>query len=443
MTEVLDLSSRVLPQSVRYSNLTPLAVVGKSCRKKFYPSYSGPFNIQNNTIRIELNSATGFLDGTMSYFKFTLDYTAPAGGADIYLNLDGSASSMIKRLKISSKSGEAILEDIYNYNNLYNTLSDYTLDQGHRATLLRMTEGYGDEVGIGVDAGTDEAYITYTAADVNAKTCEKKMQFCVPLLSSVIGISSKKYLPLFLCGPIIVEIEITPEGLWSDGLDRNKFQIIEPELHCEIVEFDQSINDALKSVAMSSGIYLHGTSWRNYNRPLLASADENIMINERLKSIKSFLMTFRLQPTGVNIFKQRYMGRISRQMTSLQLKIGDMLVPQTELIGDADNVAEFICETQKALGIYGSTLSGYSVVNQASWGVNIMSTDVTRVGRALYGIDLDNFKGQDVESGVNMVLNSPLNVMIKGSETDCLCDVYLLFDCLYALRPDVTFTVSY
>ena len=72
-----------------------------------------------------------------------------------------------------------------------------------------------------------------------------------------------------------------------------------------------------------------------------------------------------------------------------------------------------------------------------------MSTDVTRVGRALYGIDLDNFKGQDVESGVNMVLNSPLNVMIKGSETDCLCDVYLLFDCLYALRPDGTFTVSY
>ena len=116
MTEVLDLSSRVLPQAVRYSNLTPLAVVGKSSKKKFFPLTAGPFTPQNNTVKIELASSTGFLDGTMTYLKFSVGIASVSDAKTVYV--DGSASGIIKRLRISSKAGSSTLEDIANYNNI-------------------------------------------------------------------------------------------------------------------------------------------------------------------------------------------------------------------------------------------------------------------------------------------------------------------------------------
>ena len=438
MTEVLDLSSRVLPQAVRYSNLTPLAVVGKSSKKKFFPLTAGPFTPQNNTVKIELASSTGFLDGTMTYLKFSVGIASVSDAKTVYV--DGSASGIIKRLRISSKAGSSTLEDIANYNNLHSVISDLTLDNGYRNSLLNLSEGYGYINANDVTAGTGEGNFA-TRAPAGTITLKT---FAVPLMSSILGTSSKKYLPLFLTGPILLEVEISSDGVYTsdDAELRANVSIKDVELHCEIVEFDQSINDALKSVALSSGIYLHGTSWRNYQRPIDNQPSQNLMINERLKSVKSFIMTFRLPP---DTSTKRTLSRIFKGLTSLQLKVGDMLIPQqpisTAAAGDPNGV-EFISELLKAVGTYGSTLNGGSVINAASW-IKADAGLAASAGRYCVGIDLDNFKSQDVESGVNMVLNSPMNVMFTGTALAVICDIYLLYDCLYALRPDGTFTARY
>ena len=60
--DLQDLTSRQLPLAIRYSDITPLGVIAKSCKKKFFPMNAGTFSPANSTIRIALSSATAFLD---------------------------------------------------------------------------------------------------------------------------------------------------------------------------------------------------------------------------------------------------------------------------------------------------------------------------------------------------------------------------------------------
>ena len=70
-----EVSQRVLPSSVDYTKILPLAVESRSRRRTFLPNNGQSFQSdQNNIIRIDI-SANAFLDPKHSYLRFRFNNT--------------------------------------------------------------------------------------------------------------------------------------------------------------------------------------------------------------------------------------------------------------------------------------------------------------------------------------------------------------------------------
>ena len=104
---------RVLPKTVDYSDVLPLAVESRARRRTFFPVNGQEF-VSNgaNIIRFDL-SADALLDTQHSYLRFTL--TLDGGAATAGMDFSGG-HGVIKRLRVS-QSG-TVLEDINSYNRL-------------------------------------------------------------------------------------------------------------------------------------------------------------------------------------------------------------------------------------------------------------------------------------------------------------------------------------
>ena len=104
---------RVLPKTINYSDVLPLAVESRARRRTFFPVNGQTFKSNGaNIVRFDL-SADALLDTQHSYLRFTckiVDGAATAG-----MDFSGG-HGLIKRLRVS-QSG-TILEDINSYNRL-------------------------------------------------------------------------------------------------------------------------------------------------------------------------------------------------------------------------------------------------------------------------------------------------------------------------------------
>lgn len=448
--DLQDLNTRQLPLSVRYSQITPLGVVASSKKRKFLPSNAGTFTQNNNTIRIPISSSTSFLDPQLTMLKF--DFTNKSGANATF---DNSAHSVIGRLRLISRSGGVDLEDIREYAHLHAILSDVQYSPIKRFQL-KYSEGYGN-----AGAGFSGAITAQAAGNVvaaqnafsaSAETSIKfgtneitlandtSHTFCIPLLSSLIGQGQQKYIPLFLTGQLDLELELYPNCLF--GSSAPAFNVNNVELHCQLIDFAGDMNMRLQQMAMQSGIYLHATSWSAYNYAL-ADGVSTVQIAERLKSVKTLLLAFSINRN--NTYTNRALGRVSRKLKSLQVKIGSEYYPTQPIVGQADSESknsEFIHELYKSLSEYGNVLNT-GIIDGVNFARNTASDD-DEVGRAVYGLDLDAFHKAPLESGVNMILNNPMLIewTADGGFIGCDTRIFLLHDTIFALKPDGTFTVS-
>ena len=103
---------RVLPSSVDYSKILPLAVESRSRRRSFFPTNGQQFTSDgNNIIRIDI-SASAFLDPKHSYLRFRYENTtAQTCGFDF-----GGGHNFIRRLRIEQAGN--VLTDVNHYNKL-------------------------------------------------------------------------------------------------------------------------------------------------------------------------------------------------------------------------------------------------------------------------------------------------------------------------------------
>ena len=188
-----DLNARTIPLQCRFSDITPLSIPGKSSRKRFLANNAGVFtNIQNSIIRIPLSDARGMIDPALTTFNFTITNTASDRQ-----QIDGSFNNIIARLRISSTSGGQDLEDCRGYAYVHNMLSN--IKYGHSTRVSKRGEGYGSIMTDAPTTGTGETILEPNGV----------MNVQIPLMSSLIGSSATKYLPLHLTGPLMVEIELS------------------------------------------------------------------------------------------------------------------------------------------------------------------------------------------------------------------------------------------
>lgn len=475
-----SVNARRPPKTIMYSDVVPLGLKARSIKYKTFPTTSQPYNAGNNTIRFNLSSSTAFLDPQLTFLKFTYTNTSA-----VATQFDGSAHTVIKRLKITSKSGGEDIENINEYGNLYNMLADLQLGWNYRATTGNMVEGFGNgsnfapaaqpavsvqgaktwaqlQASLGLTVGiagacviaappVAETAISAQVASLAVGTAPISIginepslasgasaTFCLPLMSSVIGQMNSKYLPLFMTGDIQLEIELHPRPCFTaigDVAQPVIYTISNVELHTQLVEFESAVGNTLRAIGAVKGLFIHSTSWKHYPSNLALASSNNLLINDRLRSVKSLLMSFR--PSVTTNATRPVSCRSSIGMTGYQVKIGSQLYPPQAIAGNSTAVtkdtSEFFSETLKAVGCLGNSHNA-GVIEKGSYCLEYANDNhfgETGVpARAVYGLDFDAFTKQAIESGVNTINDNPINVMLTHVQpiAPMNSDVYLLHD---------------
>lgn len=455
-------SERVAPSMIRYSQMTPLSFEGKQIQKLYYPtnqaSYSGT---GNNVVRIPISSGNAFLDGSNSYLRATFtNNCATAGTSYTFAN---SFHSLIDRIRIISASGQE-LENIMHYNHLHATLSDLLLSPEMR--MSRLQEGYSQGVPLSVTAvatiaggaaptgeqiatGLNAGLRLVSAGKPENLGCFEKVvaigstvDIYIPLeLSQLVG-ANKKYLPLFLSGELTLEITLHPTPCLLSQAAVTSYELSNVNYCASTIEFGGSVNAALTQMVASSGLYLHATCWSS-QMVTLAANQKNWVNSERLKSVKSVLLTF---SDPVFAHEKRITNRTHNRITSLHIKIGSDHYPNTPLRADAhkaETCGLYLNEAFKALGVY-NNVDHSALVNVYNFANDAQST--TTVGRATFGLDLDSFCRDDVESGVNTIISNPMTFNLETAPLIAPAVAapvnaysHLLYDCIFNITPSGAF----
>ena len=476
---------RQLPAKVRFSDMTPLGVIARPKKVRVVPSTGGEYNASKNTIDIILSSSTAFLDPQLSYLKFSVRNNTAAT-----MYIDGSASSFIRRLRVVAQSSGVDLENLYEYQYLHSMLSDLKLSPEKRTSFHGICEGYGSvgsvnglfsnfdfaaadaliNRGTGIVTGQFAVNVLPQAAGSGETgiAAGQAHTFSVPLLSGIVGSLNPKYLPLFLTGDLLLQLEIGDGPVYMGADTPRNFSITDVEYHAQMVEFAGPINDTLKRLAISSGIFIHTNRFNFY--PISLGSREGsttAQINERLRSVKSLILGMRSNNVPDNTYR-RVSGRVSRNLTSIQLKAGDFYYPALPIRGNAGNpalCAEFMAETMKGLGVFSSvnhagivnatnyclnnTAAGYTLTGAATANANANAVSAKSIGRFVMAFDMDAFSRQAIESGLNLVSNSPLQILFEGiqlgggTDNATYVDGYLLHDAIISINRNGTTTVSY
>ena len=472
---------RVLPKTIDYTDVLPLAVESKSCRRTFFPTNGQTFQDNtNNIVRIDI-SADALLDTQHSYLRFTNTFAANTVGIDF-----AGGHSFIRRLRIE-QSG-TILEDIQNYNKLMGGIvlpcqcgSDYLKER-------QITEGVNQNsqsgttanfrspqainaTGVGAGAADVLGLRSGAAMTMNNNNILSQVaaggafDFCIPLTSGIFN--NEKLIPLMLMSaPLTIEIELAPHVQAVVAAGAGTYSWSNVRYIANLVEVGQDVAQQLRMVQEMSGgvLTLAGQTYKHFSGTTSAGAESVINIPARVKSMKSIFF-FSKGAAADNVANYDVGGGGTMGLQEFQLKIGSVVYPPTPVqcqhrggaaIGASGGQrAEQLMELAKAWGNVGST-KGLGMLQSLNYGTTIETEAVgAAVGGFLsgggqysfcpFGLDLEAFQRVAIESGVNTADRSlPISLILShtGAQAAQTLDAFVLADALFYINADGSMSVS-
>ena len=464
---------RVLPKTLDYTDVLPLAVESRARRRTFFPINGQRFNSGGATIiRIDL-SAGALLDTQHSYLRFTFTANGDTCGFD-----SAGGHAFVRRLRVE-QSG-TILEDINSYNRLMGAVVLPCMSSNEHNDERSITEGQsciGSRIGDGSLHGTEyEVSVNYAgvpatnvgglASAVVGGRHNKNDQvadagtyeFCIPLNSGILN--NEKLIPLMLMSaPLTIEIELAPSiqpVCWAT--DNRDYTISNVRYIANLIEVGQDVGAQLRMVQEVSGgvLTLSGQTYRHFTGTLSngGTGDQIINVPARVKSMKSlFFVGQGAGNDAFNTYDVSYGGNM--KLNEYQLKIGSVVYPPTPVrcnFGNGTDAvvwskrSEPLMELAKSWGSVGST-KGMGQLSTLTYATN----DSARQGNggdklyAPFGLDLEAFQRVAIESGVNTADRSlPISLILNTSDptTQQNVDVFVLADALFYLNADGSMSVS-
>jgi len=476
---------RVLPKTIDYTDVLPLAVESKSRRRTFFPTNGQTFrDSTNNIVRIDI-SADALLDTQHSYLRFTTTFNTRGAGIDF-----AGGHSFIRRLRVE-QSG-TILEDIQNYNKLMGGIvlpcqcgEDYVKER----SITEHTKAPGSCEEGTILNGFDAAAINITAVGADADdalgvrsmlsatggnnnildqvAAGNSLDFCIPLTSGIFN--NEKLIPLMLMSaPLTIEIELAPrvQACVSAVDNTGTYDWSNVRYIANLVEVGQDVAQQLRMVQEMSGgvLTLAGQTYRHFSGETSAGAESVINIPARVKSMKSIF--FYSKGSGADVFNTYSVGNGgTMDLAEYQLKIGSVVYPPTPVqcagrggkahAESASQRAEQLMELAKAWGNVGSN-KGLGMLTTLNYGNTIETQAAGAAVNGLldaggpysfcpYGLDLEAFQRVAIESGVNTADRSlPISLILShnGNQAAQNVDAYILADALFYINADGSMSVS-
>ena len=461
---------RVLPKTLDYTDVLPLAVESRSRRRTFFPINGQQFSSDGaNIIRIDL-SADALLDTQHSYLRFRFRARTAACGID-----QAGGHSFIRRLRVE-QSG-TVLEDINSYNRLMGAIvlpCQSSNEHNSERAISEGVSGWGNTYGIGagtivppsLTSGDGNAGILGFRQNANTQVqTDDYFTFSIPLNSGLLN--NSKLLPLMLMSaPLTIEIELAPSiqpVCWNTA--GGTYDIDNVRYIANLIEVGQDVSAQLRMVQEVSGgvLTLAGQTYRHFTGTLTSggSGDQIINVPARVKSMKSIF--FCGQGAGADAATTYDVAQGNNlKLQEYQLKIGSVVYPPTPVRcdfgagGDAqiwDRRGEPLMELAKSWGSVGSTkgMGQLNAVNLYKFGAGTRPTGVgndadANIRYAPFGLDLEAFQRVAIESGVNtadrsLPISLILNIATDGAVQQNI-DAYVLADTLFYLNADGSMSVS-
>ena len=468
------MEQRVLPKTLDYTDVLPLAVESRSRRRTFFPINGQKFTSDGaNIIRIDL-SADALLDTQHSYLRFTFTPKTRSAGIDF-----AGGHSFIRRLRIE-QSG-VVLEDINSYNRLMGAIvlpcqsgedhhKERSITEGQRLPQQKGSVGADDAVG----ALTDNLVLAQPEFAVgmigNKNTqisADASYVFTIPLNSGIMN--NEKLIPLMLMSaPLTIEIELEDAVracCWAGGGD-GTYEITNVRYIANLIEVGQDVAGQLRMVQEMSGgvLTLAGQTYRHFTGLVSGTAgDQIINVPARVKSMKSLFFAGQ----GVDSTADAGTGArfdsfdigmgTNMKLNEYQLKIGSVVYPPTPVRcvfgtgvagtnGTAHVRSEALMELAKAWGNVGST-KGLGQLDAFNYAVRESGRPASDTANSFspFGLDLEAFQRVAIESGVNTADRSlPISLVLgfQNAPTSQNVDVYVLADALFYINGDGSMSVS-
>ena len=462
---------RVLPKTLDYTDVLPLAVESRSRRRTFFPVNGATFNSAGaNIIRIDL-SADALLDTQHSYLRFDFTPNTRSCGFDT-----AGGHAFIRRIRVE-QSG-TVLEDINAYNRLMGgvVLPCQSGVDHHRERTI--TEHVRDAGQLGDLADGTTLAANYQALVANSASgaltqgghhnpndqidTTETATFCIPLNTGLLN--NDKLIPLMLMSaPLTIEIELAPSiqpVCWVTD-NTGDYDISNVRYIANLIEVGQDVAGQLRMVQEMSGgvLTLAGQSYRHFTGTLSNGAgDQVVNVPARVKSMKSMFFVSSGTADAFSTYDVSFGGNLS--LDNYQLKIGSVVYPPTPIQckfgnGDPDKTgvtfkrSEPLMELAKAWGNVGSTkgLGQLRALNYAQ-SKGAKATTSGEVVYAPFGMDLEAFQRVAIESGVNTADRSlPISLILGFDGTNAPAnntqlEVYVLADALFYINGDGSMSVS-
>ena len=473
---------RVLPKSVDYTKILPLAVESRSRRRSFFPTNGQSFvDNANNIIRIDV-SASAFLDTKHSYLRFRLtNNSGQAVGFDF-----GGGHGIIRRLRIEQAGN--VLSDINHYNKLLSAivlpsqsgvdgLAHRSLTEGQRFV---NQAGNGNSMNPAPAAEVSGAVMSTPTNTDGLVANAASYTFSIPLVNGLLGTTQDKMVPLQLLGssPLTIEIELAPLldiGVFTAAAPAagTSYTIDNVRYIAQLVEVGPEVDAQLRMVQEMSGgkLVINGTDYTHFNGNIPAGATGNQVVNvpARRKSLKSLFFvgastTYAAAGAGGAehnfVFNLSYGGNFN--LTDYQVKIGSVVYPPTPVDcqfqggNQAFQRGEVLSELAKCWGTLSSahgtgclsTINAYvadcDVANMAVAAAAGAATNTLRFSP--FGIDMEAFQRVAIESGINTASSSlPISLILNVGAANAEAvnvDCYVSYDSLYFIDETGAIRVS-
>lgn len=376
-------TSQLLPNSVAVSsdclfNLKPSSVRARTMRCSIPTSNKATFNPGDLAIfYIPGGRRNTYLDPTQTYIRYTVRNTDTTVSANNFIEFDGSGASVINRLDVFHASN--LLETVQQYNVLYNYLLDFQYNVAEKTGLANC---YGT---------TNSNSFTYARTGLpigSVATGNSQYTVCMPVLSSVFGLTADKFLPIgMLNDDIRIELswEAQNQGMVYGSATTAAWTVIQAELVCTIIELSDEGEQMVRSATPPEApIYLHGSSFRHYVSSLNSSTSGvySTLVPSRFASLKTLILCPR-RSTEINDSKSYSISsRINPNISWYWWRVGGAIIPQKYVVLENANTtgsfSEGFIEIMRSFHSLDSSINASSLP-QPYYNVTDKATDATQL----------------------------------------------------------------
>ena len=415
--------------SLDYNDVKQPSLSSRSYRVKIMPENGSSFKA-GQVVYLSLPSGlpatyVDFRSNVYLKFDMTVDETVVLDKA--------FALSWIRRLAIESTG--TLLNDIQGFNVLLAMSNDLQVNPLTKMNQMAITSGAGQVIGNVLTAGT------YT--------------FCVPIPLNVFSMAQRA-IPLFSNDKLTLRLTVDDTvkwGVWTAVPNENTNVISNLELTCDFNELDSQAQMMIDQAV--GGVYnIMTTGIQNFQSTLsTVSGPTNInrQIGISVASLDRMFFVFREASNLNSNSKFGIGGRCNPKLTSAQLFINNLAIPQRPLRGSTNNNAEFYTETliaenalhsidfTNSINQIGTTFCqiGGTQANQPyNFEIGKDQDDASSVGSFCFGINLSTLThGEpDLFGGMNTISsNVQVRLEVENSE-DVIMDIFSYYTQLITLN---------